>query len=179
MLEVKNWHVYNIVNAVYSARNPLNSWDQSDSDFCNDKLGEKDLELAKKLCKAGPSHRKFLRQIFVTIDINAPLYWWKEFDTYKIAHTDRVIELELENRTTDVTAKINVKGYKVEDFYMLSSAYAVTSANNGFSTNISDYDDLNVNGTGYTFKNTKDNRMVIVIEEIPAEDLFPLWDRNW
>lgn len=79
--------------------------------------------------------------------------------------------LELENRTTDVTAKINVKGYKVEDFYMLKSSYAVTSANNGFSTNINDYDALNVNGTGYTFKNTKDNRMVIVIKEIPAEDL--------
>lgn len=87
MIKVDNVFVYNIANAVHAARNPLNSWDQSDSDIGFDELGAKDLELAKKLCKAGSSHRKFLRQIMVSIDITAPLYFWKEFDTYKIGTT--------------------------------------------------------------------------------------------
>ena len=84
-------------------RNPLNSWDKSDSyfgcgenkcrrctDYCdwreqNYILGENDLGLMRKLFKAGNEHRKYLRQIFVSMDITAPLYWWKEFDTYKVA----------------------------------------------------------------------------------------------
>jgi hypothetical protein len=68
-------------------RNPLNSWDKSDSYFTVDGefvIGKKDIELAKKLAKAGSDHRKYLRQIFVSVDIIAPLYWWKEFDTYKV-----------------------------------------------------------------------------------------------
>lgn len=74
-------------------RNPLNSWDRSDSEIkyyggdCYKgvyKLGENDLNLMKKLAKAGPSHRKYLRMITVYVDILAPLYWWKEFDTYKV-----------------------------------------------------------------------------------------------
>jgi hypothetical protein len=70
-------------------RNPLESWSKSDSEFggcCTEyvELGKNDLELAQKLIKAGSEHRKFLRQIFVSVDITAPLYWWKEFSTYKI-----------------------------------------------------------------------------------------------
>ena len=84
MIKVEKIFVYNIANAVYSARNALNSWDKSDSDLKNDILGENDLALAKRLYKAGSSHRKYLRQIFVSMDITAPLYWWKEFDTYKV-----------------------------------------------------------------------------------------------
>lgn len=84
MLKVENVKVYNIARAIYSARNALNSWDKSDSDLENDIVGEKDLELAKKLFKAGESHRKYLRQIFVTMDITAPRYWWSEADQYKV-----------------------------------------------------------------------------------------------
>ena len=88
MIKVENVKVYNIGRAVYSARNPLNSWDKSDSiiddDVLGDILGEKDLALAKKLYKAGTEHRKYLRQIFVTMDITAPLYWISELDTYKV-----------------------------------------------------------------------------------------------
>lgn len=84
MITIENVNVYNIARAVYSARNALNSWDKSDSDLSSDILGEADLTLARRLCRAGSDHRKFLRQILVSMDITAPLYWWKEFDTYKV-----------------------------------------------------------------------------------------------
>ncbi len=88
MLSVKNAEVMNFKNAVRGARNPMNSWARSDSYYDengNYILGENDLSLAVRLRKAGSDHRKFLRQIFVTVDITAPLYWWKEYDTYKVA----------------------------------------------------------------------------------------------
>ena len=87
MLKVERISVMNFENAIRGARNPLNSWDRMDSSYDaegNFILGENDLSLATKLAKAGNDHRKFLRQIFVSMDITAPLYWWKEFDTYKI-----------------------------------------------------------------------------------------------
>ena len=77
----------NFENALRGARNPLNSWDRSDSYYDekgNYVLGEADIRLGAKLAQAGSDHRKFLRQIFVSMDITAPLYWWKEFDTYKV-----------------------------------------------------------------------------------------------
>lgn len=87
MLKVDKIEVMNMHNAMRGARNPLNSWARSDSYFDDDGqyvLGENDLSLAKRLRKAGSDHRKFLRQVFVTVDITAPIYWWKEFDTYKV-----------------------------------------------------------------------------------------------
>ncbi|MBQ1658425.1 MAG: hypothetical protein II059_01110 [Clostridia bacterium] len=87
MLTVKNTEVMNFKNAMRGARNPMNSWDRSDSYSDDDGkyiLGENDLSLAVRLRKAGSDHRKFLRQIFVSMDITAPMYWWKEFDTYKV-----------------------------------------------------------------------------------------------
>ncbi len=77
----------NIENAIRGARNPMNSWERMDSAYDekgNYILGQNDLDLAKRLARAGNDHRKFLRQIFVSVDITAPLYWWKEFDTYKV-----------------------------------------------------------------------------------------------
>ena len=77
-------------HAIRGMRNPLESWDKSDSCYIdkrfNDQfhIGKNDLALMQKLIKAGSEHRKFLRQIFVAVDIKAPLYWWKEFDTYKV-----------------------------------------------------------------------------------------------
>ena len=84
MIIIENTHVDNVVRAVYSARNAMNSWNRSDSDWNADALGKNDLMLAKQLSKAGNDHAKFLRMINVTMDITAPLYWWKEFDTYKV-----------------------------------------------------------------------------------------------
>ena len=90
-MKFENISVYNIYNAILGARNPMNSWDKSDSVFKgyngkieNTSIGKNDLELMQKLIKAGSEHRKFLRQIFVSVDITAPLYFFKELDTYKV-----------------------------------------------------------------------------------------------
>jgi hypothetical protein len=85
MIKIENARIYNIARAVYSARNAMNSWDKSDSDLENDILGSNDLALAMKLRNAGSDHRKFMRQIFVSVDITAPMYWWSEADTYKVS----------------------------------------------------------------------------------------------
>lgn len=87
MLTIKNMQAMNFENAMRGARNPLNSWARMDSGYDengNFVFGENDLSLAVRLRKAGGDHRKFLRQIFVTMDITAPIYWWKEYDTYKV-----------------------------------------------------------------------------------------------
>ena len=85
MIKIENTHVDNIVRAVYSARNAMNSWDKSDSDWETNTLGKADLDLAKRLSKAGNDHAKYLRMINVTCDITAPLYWIAEHDTYKVS----------------------------------------------------------------------------------------------
>ena len=90
-MKFENTEVWGFEHAIRGMRNPLESWNKSDSYYGNNEvglesyiIGAKDLELTQKLIKAGSEHRKFLRQIFVSVDITAPLYWWKEFDTYKI-----------------------------------------------------------------------------------------------
>ena len=82
MIVIKTQNVSGIIEGIISMRNPLNSWNKSDSR--GQVIGPDDLKLAKKLCAAGPSHSKFRRMINVYVDIKAPLYWWKEFDTYKV-----------------------------------------------------------------------------------------------
>lgn len=84
MIKIENVDVCNITRAIYSARNAMNSWNKSDSDIENDILGSSDLSLAKRLTVAGTDHRKFMRMITVYVDVTAPLYWWKEYDTYKV-----------------------------------------------------------------------------------------------
>jgi len=87
MIKIERTEVMNLENAIRGARNPLNSWNRMDSFYDengNFIMGENDLNLAKKLAFAGSDHRKFMRMIFVSVDITAPLYWWKEFDTYKV-----------------------------------------------------------------------------------------------
>lgn len=89
-MKFEKTEVWGFEHAIRGMRNPLESWDKSDSCYIdkrfNDQfhIGKNDLALMQKLIKAGSEHRKFLRQIFVAVDITAPLYWWKEFDTYKI-----------------------------------------------------------------------------------------------
>ena len=89
MIQIENVEVFGFEAAIRGMRNPLNSWDKSDSEFIpwditDFEIGENDLKLMQTLCKAGTDHRKFLRMINVTADIVAPLYWWKEYDTYKV-----------------------------------------------------------------------------------------------
>lgn len=88
MLSVKNVEVWGFRHAIRGMRNPMNSWSRMDSSFDDAgtliTLGENDKSLMNRLFKAGTEHRKYLRQISVSLDITAPLYWWKEFDTYKV-----------------------------------------------------------------------------------------------
>lgn len=110
MLTVNNTYVMNMENAIRGARNPMNSWNRMDSSYDdngNYVLGPNDLDLAKRLCKAGSDHRKFIRQIMVSVDINAPLYWWKEFDTYKVGTVAN---------STSTMHKIHSKEFSMEDF---------------------------------------------------------------
>ena len=110
MLKVERISVMNMENAIRGARNPLNSWARMDS-YYNEKgdfvLGENDLSLAVRLAKAGSDHRKYLRQIMVSMDITAPLYWWKEFDTYKVGTVAN---------STSTMHKIHSKEFSREDF---------------------------------------------------------------
>ena len=87
-MRFENTDVWGFKGALRGMRNPKNSWDRSDSVFEPTlAIGENDMKLAMSLIRAGSEHRKFLRQIFVSVDITAPLYWWKEFDTYKVGTT--------------------------------------------------------------------------------------------
>lgn len=89
-MKFENTEVFNIEGALRGMRNPLESWNRSDSQWVTVNgvkiynVGDNDIDLATRLIKAGEPHRKFMRQIFVSVDITAPLYWWKEFDTYKV-----------------------------------------------------------------------------------------------
>ena len=110
LIKIDKVSVMNLENAIRGARNPLNSWDKGDSYYDekgNYVLGGKDISLAVRLCKAGSDHRKFMRQIFVSVDITAPLYWWKEFDTYKVGTTAN---------STSTMHKIHSKPVELGDF---------------------------------------------------------------
>lgn len=129
MIKLERTDVMNFENAIRGMRNPMNSWDKSDSYHCYDNcpmndidscsdckyvnypddyiLGDNDLDLAQRLCKAGSDHRKFLRQIFVSVDITAPLYFWKEYDTYKVGTTAN---------SCSTMHKIHAKEFTLDDF---------------------------------------------------------------
>ena len=125
MIKFENTDVFNFDGAIRGMRNPLNSWDKSDSfncrsysedcDFCERNysecakyyIGPNDLDLMKRLIKAGSDHRKFMRQILVSVDITAPLYWWKEFDTYKVATV---------SNSCSTMHTIHAKEFTIDDF---------------------------------------------------------------
>ena len=132
MIKVENIDFWGFEHAIRGMRNPMNSWDKSDSFSCADRLtcegcpcegvddtcnstvgmeniivGKNDLDLMRKLYKAGTEHRKYLRQIFVSMDITAPLYWWKEADTYRIGVTAN---------SCSTMHKIHAKEFELDDF---------------------------------------------------------------
>lgn len=110
MLKTERIAVMNFENAMRGARNPLNSWARSDSFYDeqgNFVLGPNDLDLAKRLRNAGSDHRKYLRQVLVCMDITAPMYWWKEFDTYKVGTVAN---------STSTMHKIHAAPFTADDF---------------------------------------------------------------
>ena len=110
MIRIERTSVMNLENAIRGARNPLNSWGRMDSAYDeegNYVLGPNDLDLATRLARAGSDHRKYLRMVFVSVDITAPLYWWKEFDTYKVGTVAN---------STSTMHKIHAKPFGREDF---------------------------------------------------------------
>ena len=112
MITVENIETHGWQAAVRGMRNPLNSWDKSDSTFevCEeygDFIGKNDLDLMQRLYKGGTEHRKYLRMITVTTDITAPLYWWKEFDTYKVGTVCN---------SCSTMHKIHAKEFEMDDF---------------------------------------------------------------
>lgn len=110
MISLSNAVVFGWHSAIMGMRNPMNSWSKSDSAFYNDfscQIGQNDLDLMKTLIKAGTEHRKFLRMIHVQMDIEAPLYWWKEFDTYKVGTVAN---------SCSTMHKIHSKEFTVDDF---------------------------------------------------------------
>lgn len=126
-IKIENIQTMGWEGALRGMRNPLNSWDKADSAYASDiertdtniaaygtkldrydfVIGQNDLALCLKLIKAGSEHRKFLRMIHVQMDITAPLYWWKEFDTYKVATT---------SNSCSTMHKIAAKPFKLDDF---------------------------------------------------------------
>lgn len=110
MISLSNAVVFGWHSAIMGMRNPMNSWAKSDSVFYSDfscQIGQNDLDLMKTLIKSGAEHRKFLRMIHVQMDIEAPLYWWKEFDTYKVGTVAN---------SCSTMHKIHSKEFTVDDF---------------------------------------------------------------
>lgn len=121
MVLVENMKAYGILDALRGMRNPLNSWDKNDSTCKCDpndghvvelNLGPNDMKLCKALTIGGPPHRKFLRQIPVTMDITAPMYWWAEMDTYKISSTRNSCSVQHKGSSRDFTSS----DFTIEDF---------------------------------------------------------------
>lgn len=113
MLLVENVETYGFEAAIRGMRNPMNSWDLMDSKWIDTPdgpfylIGPNDEKLMRRLAKAGNDHRKYLRMITVTMDITAPLYWWKEFDQYKVGTV---------TNSTSTMHKIHAKEFELGDF---------------------------------------------------------------
>lgn len=154
MIQIEKTEVFGFEAAIRGMRNPMNSWDKSDSDYkildtgdalirSNDYIvGPNDLKLMKSLSKAGPDHGKFLRMINVTCDINAPLYWWKEFDTYKVGtvanscstmHKIHAKEFEINDFSTDKFHKRSIR--YLEDFIEVLNIWRNIYLNGGMMDN--------------------------------------------
>ena len=165
MLKIENWEVVGWEHAIRGARNPMNSWEKSDSNMCGHTLqnveiapgvtslewrqckpyidlGENDHDLLMRLRNAGTDHRKFMRMITVYLDITAPLYWWKEFDTYKVGTVAN---------SCSTMHKIGEKEFTLDDF---SHEHLIVASLNSLKRTI---DDLNSAREGYLDERIKQN----------------------
>ena len=128
-MKFENTEVFNFAGAFRGMRNPLESWDKSDSgeeceehfgySLCKYKIGKNDLELAQRLIKAGSEHRKFLRQIFVSVDITAPLFFFKEMDTYKVGTVANSTSTMHKLATTPITKEC----FEMDDYAELDNGF--------------------------------------------------------
>ena len=136
MIKIENFEVIGWEHAIRGMRNPMNSWDKSDSagigEMCC--IGKNDLDLMKRLVKAGTDHRKFMRMIVVYADITAPMYWWKEADTYKVGTV---------RNSCSTMHKITAKEFTLDDF---SHEHLIIASLNSLKRTI---DDLNACRDGY------------------------------
>lgn len=127
MIKIENTEVYGWEAAIRGMRNPMNSWDKSDSKYemhvdgeWHYEIGENDLTLMKSLSKAGTDHAKYLRMINVTMDITAPLYWWKEHDQYKVGTV---------TNSCSTMHKIQDREFTLDDFsheQLINEAFPIT-----------------------------------------------------
>ena len=148
MITIERTSVMNFENAIRGARNPMNSWNRMDSFYDeqgNFIMGPNDLNLAQRLARAGSDHRKFIRQIFVSVDFTAPLYWWKEYDTYKVATVAN---------STSTMHKIASKPFTLDDFsherMNTQAQEALAHTVSGLEDLLKDYLDTNDKETWYS-----------------------------
>ncbi len=133
-MKIENVEVWGFEHAIRGMRNPMNSWDKSDSGYIdkrfNDQfhIGNADMKLMKSLISLGPTHRKFLRQIFISVDITAPLYWWKEFDTYKVGTVANSCSTMHKLKDTPIT----VECFEMDDFSIFETDSDVEESINSF-----------------------------------------------
>lgn len=131
MIRIDNLEIYGIDAAMRGMRNPMNSWNKNDT--TNNWIGKNDMQLLLQLTKAGPDHRKVLRQMMISCDITAPLYWWKEFDTYKVGVT---------TNSTSTMHKLCSRELTVHDFSfedMHDNEFIVNVVLDNLNTRIRDY----------------------------------------
>lgn len=147
MIKLECTEVMGFEGAIRGMRNPMNSWDKSDSGYealplnqYRYVLGPNDLDLAQRLIKAGPDHRKFMRQIFVSVDLTAPLYYWKEYDTYKVGTTAN---------SCSTMHKIHTKEFTLADFSIGESTMVTLGV-------LNDYIIPELNRLRDSFNETKD-----------------------
>lgn len=131
MIKIENLKVYGFESAMKGMRNPMNSWSLGDTK--GNSIGKNDLELLKRLVKAGSDHRKALRQMFISCDITAPLYWWKEFDTYKIGVTSN----SQSTMHKLCSRPLNVGDFSFEDMH--ENEYIVNAVIDNLNARIHDY----------------------------------------
>ena len=135
-MKFEKTEVWGFEHAIRGMRNPLESWNKSDSEYIDIeseegielhskgiyyKIGKNDLDLIQRLIKAGSEHRKFLRQIFVSVDITAPLYWWKEFDTYKVGTVSNSTSTMHKLASTPITTDC----FEMDDFSEIIDNYKI------------------------------------------------------
>lgn len=191
MIKIENTEVYGFEAAIRGMRNPMNSWEKSDSRICStyaveegcrfygrdDKcshwkdcdngilindaqiahIGPNDLYLMKRLRNAGSDHRKFMRMITVYLDITAPLYWWKEFKTYRAGRkngndepgiiNEEYLECDIEMNSCSTMHKIHEKEFTFDDF---SHEHLIDDWSEGLDIQEEDYEDC-YNGFSYAF----------------------------